>query len=59
MTALNQTLKEKPDMGIIKAIKKKVQEHKAGCCHCGGHATHPPEPKPAKPSADKPSAKRG
>jgi len=60
VTALNQALKEKPNMGIIKAIKKKVQQHQAGCCHCGGHATHSAEAKPVKEAkpAGKP-AKRG
>jgi hypothetical protein len=55
VTALNRALQEKPNMSIIKAIKKKVQEHKAGCCHCGGHATHSADTKPVK--AAKPVAK--
>jgi hypothetical protein len=61
VTALNQALKEKSDMGIIKAIKKKVQEHKGGCCHCGGHATHSAEAKPVKEvkPAAKSAGKRG
>lgn len=61
VTALNQTLKEKPNMSIIQAIKKKVQEHKAGCCHCGGHATPQPESKPAKEAkpVTKATGKRG
>jgi|GEM_PF-4993406 len=58
VAALNQALQEKPNMGIIKAIKTKVQEHKAGCCHCGGLATEKTTAKPAKPAA-KPATKRG
>ena len=47
--ALNQAIQEKPDMKLIRAIKKKIAEHQHGCCHCGGTPTNTPSQRQANP----------
>jgi hypothetical protein len=50
VTALNHALQEKPTMGIIKSIKKKIQQHHEGCCHCGGTPTEQAKPVVSEPA---------